>query len=800
MRINHNLPALNSYRNLNNATTQNAKSMEKLSSGLRINRAADDAAGLAISETMRSQIRGLNQASRNSQDAISLLQTAEGGLTESHSVLHRMRELAVQAANATYTANDRLEMQKEVDQLKEEIDRIANTTSFNNKNLLDGTASAITSSDKVSTQVIMRGSLRVVDQFGIKTAGGGSYQLDISATAGDAQIQKSNMFKINHAGDSIQNLSIDSNSGIEHLTGSDLAQGSYQIITSDNVLVTALASVVASAISGQYYAASGSTAGRMFTTTMTTTGTTINASVMIEVSAVHYAPGSVTADQITLDISYYKYDKDASGTGNMITTQIVLTSGGTVSLGAGAVMILDAGLTFADFDFVQTGVVVGDKQIINVKPKITIGDTLQNVQVKYGASMDISSAGTYPNTALQWAFNDDTLNNETTTMHFFTIDSEGATKDSQVALTVNGLGGSDTTGGTNHTTFTFAEGLGQVAELDTQLKDIDKFWDASGKFLLNEPQTLTLVQGNGKKALITLFNTDTIADVRDKLNTAIVTGLGQGEMVSGSEQDKFASYVTNADSLSVESTEGTFVLRSAQAGQDGIINVIGSETLINALGFNTVQEATESKFSVTVTDAHDSTNIIAEDVEISGNTLIGIVHQNVDVKFDANADINVNYNSTTKEFDLAGDNVNTYTTFVHLVDNSQVFQIGANEMQDMGAAIGRMDGIALGVNTILVTDRDSAGKAITTIDGAVTRVSAQRSSIGAVQNRLEHTINNLGVASENLTAAESRIRDVDMAAEMMDFSKTNVLSQASMAMLAQANQKPQTVMQLLQGS
>ncbi|NLY74098.1 MAG: hypothetical protein GX075_02195 [Firmicutes bacterium] len=148
MRINHNLSALNAHRNLGIVNNLNGKTMEKLSSGLRINRAADDAAGLAISETMRSQIRGLNQAARNSQDAISLLQTAEGALTETHSILHRMRELAVQAANATYTANDRSELQKEIEQLKDEIDRIANTTSFNNKNLLDGTASAISSSDK----------------------------------------------------------------------------------------------------------------------------------------------------------------------------------------------------------------------------------------------------------------------------------------------------------------------------------------------------------------------------------------------------------------------------------------------------------------------------------------------------------------------------------------------------------------------------------------------------------------------------------------------------------------------------
>jgi flagellin len=138
MRINHNISALNTYRQLAFNNTQAAKNMEKLSSGLRINRAGDDAAGLAISEKMRGQIRGLEQASRNSQDAISLIQTAEGALNETHSILQRMRELAVQAANDTNTNDDRKELQKEINELVDEIDRIADQTEFNTQKLLDG--------------------------------------------------------------------------------------------------------------------------------------------------------------------------------------------------------------------------------------------------------------------------------------------------------------------------------------------------------------------------------------------------------------------------------------------------------------------------------------------------------------------------------------------------------------------------------------------------------------------------------------------------------------------------------------
>ncbi|WP_191560066.1 flagellin [Metabacillus idriensis] len=138
MRINHNIAALNTYRQLNSASGAQGKSMEKLSSGLRINRAGDDAAGLAISEKMRAQVRGLDQAAANAQDGISMIQTAEGALNETHSILQRVRELADQSANGTNTADDRKAIQDEVTQLKSEIDRIGNTTEFNTQKLLNG--------------------------------------------------------------------------------------------------------------------------------------------------------------------------------------------------------------------------------------------------------------------------------------------------------------------------------------------------------------------------------------------------------------------------------------------------------------------------------------------------------------------------------------------------------------------------------------------------------------------------------------------------------------------------------------
>ncbi|MZQ99756.1 MAG: flagellin [Acidaminobacter sp.] len=138
MRINNNISAMNTYSRLSSAQSAQSKSLEKLSSGLRINKAGDDAAGLAISEKMRGQVKGLNQAVRNAQDGISLIQTAEGALNETHSILNRMRELAVQSANDTNTAEDRGNIQDEMDQLANEVTRIANNTQFNGQDLLKG--------------------------------------------------------------------------------------------------------------------------------------------------------------------------------------------------------------------------------------------------------------------------------------------------------------------------------------------------------------------------------------------------------------------------------------------------------------------------------------------------------------------------------------------------------------------------------------------------------------------------------------------------------------------------------------
>ena len=210
MIINHNIAALNTYRQLSSNTTVGNKSLEKLSAGLRINKAGDDAAGLAISEKMRGQIRGLDQATRNAQDGISLIQTAEGALNETHSILQRMRELAVQSSTDTNASIDREKIQQELEQLSSEIDRISSTTEFNTKKLLDGnlekasaaagTKLASTGLDGTATQGTATGlvalaanttiSTGVNDQIKIAVDGGTAVEITIAQNSGSSQYTK----------------------------------------------------------------------------------------------------------------------------------------------------------------------------------------------------------------------------------------------------------------------------------------------------------------------------------------------------------------------------------------------------------------------------------------------------------------------------------------------------------------------------------------------------------------------------------------------------------------------------------
>ncbi len=455
MRINHNITALNTYNKLSANQSTTSKSLEKLSSGLRINKAGDDAAGLAISEKMRGQIRGLDQASRNANDGISMIQTAEGALNETHSILQRMRELAVQSANDTNTADDRKEMQKEVEQLKSEINRISESTEFNTQKLLNGSLGAVgTSSD--STKV------GVISATGLKA---GNYTVKVDAAA-----------------------------------------------------------TKASAVEGSL-AFDGTNAVNLASKEFSINGTkidfgTLNTANVIEVVDLINTYSETTGVKAVASSNYVKLD-----------------------------------------------------------------------QLSFGSESKIILGG--------------------------------------AAATAGDFGGIVTAGVDAKATFTNEDNASQQ-----------------------------------------------------------VTGMGQI----------------------------------------------------------------------------------------------------------------VNYGSS--EFEVKG--ILNDTATITVSSSGASLQIGANQSQNMLIDINEMSATTLGstssgfVKDIDIKTQSGADDAISVLDNAMQQVSGERAKLGAVQNRLEHTINNLGTTSENLSASESRIRDVDMAKEMMEFTKNNILSQAAQAMLAQANQQPQGVLQLLQ--
>ena len=916
MRIMNNIPAIHSYNALTATNNALAKSIQKLSTGFRINSAADDAAGLAISEKMRAQIRGLNQAMSNAQDGISMIQTAEGALSETHSILQRMRELSVQAANDTLTQEDRGYIQLEIDQLKEEITRISNTTQFNKKKLLDGSGAALWSTDNLATRAIIKGGLRQMDRFGQKSALEGNFKISVNADPGQAQIQKSDIFKIKHK-NVIMNVSKDVNNGFANIAVDNLPAGEYHVyqgrynsvgVARDTAVMT-LHLDTNCAISGTteglsggtllnlYYAENGAIgaaevgivasvvagSGVYYKGTYYSVGATINLTAKLAAdpltavqigSAVAWsglgntAAGAVLAAQFTHAYSAAEYLTTGSASfqfggfygldatnnnmsviqtalGNLKNASVLLEvvavnkDTGDVTFRAQVNQIDAKGnlktLTDSNLIIGKNGVSVGydklgftfiDASAISISDAAAYdkGDKIvMNFQsTEMGAENDVAISATVDKDWPDGWVNPDgsavkkqvvyrmdmeaIKGKDAQFRHFYLNSANGTVYEGNVIISFNrdlktiSVGGAAITGegataALQRASFEAAY-VGQVARGDVKLRDIDKFWDANGRFMLEDPKEITMYQGDGKKTSFMLYATDTLEDVRQKLNDAVAQGLGQSQYVK-SPNAQFVSFVDDKNKLTDNpmSVSGTFVIRSLIPGAAGELAFSGDEDIIKAFSLNVIQDAKENTFRVAVADAHDATNV-ASNVKITGNVLYGVVNPNVDVAFDPMANIEVTWNEKTKSFDLTKQ-AGVYETILHLADNTTVFQIGANEGEDMGVDMGDMSARSLGVHNILVTDRESAARSITLIDSAIQRVSAQRAKLGAYQNRLEHTINNLTTASTNTTAAESRIRDADMAKEMMNFTKLNILSQAGNSMLAQANQLPQNILSLL---
>lgn len=568
MIINHNMNALNAHRNMGVNNTNAGKSMEKLSSGLRINRAGDDAAGLAISEKMRGQIRGLTQASRNASDGISLVQTAEGALNETTNILQRMREISVQSANSTNTETDRAALQEELNQLTTEINRIGNTTEFNTQKLLNGGAGSSSNSN-------------ITDATSAKVTGG---------TA----------------------------STIADVTGADV---------------------------------------------------------------------KIKVDGTTFDVS-------------SVINSAWQTNGKDVD------------------------------DVINALKEVTAGGT------KLSDVLDITK---------------DNADNIT-----FTAKSTGKT--SSVEIT------------SDNEEATKLLGFADKNHLDPAQTDY------KGKVVGNN----ATVQKHGLEAANVLGNG---ADINVNKGDSFKIQVGSDSAVSVKFDSAKKYDVANADANVAQAAREEYVKDVNAALQKAGLSDKVEASLSND---NKLQLISKNGKDIKITEGNvgGAQGITATSKVENVNQVVGAGAQG------------------------AGFEVN--------------LQIGANSGQAMNLSIGDMRAAALGITgntgqagfsstnnvtngtdtisteaSLDITSATNASKAITAIDSAMEKVSSERARLGAVQNRLEYTISNLDNTAENLTSAESTLRDVDMAKEMMEYSKNNILSQAAQSMISQANQQPQNVLQLL---
>jgi flagellin len=338
----------------------------------------------------------------------------------------------------------------------------------------------------------------------------------------------------------------------------------------------------------------------------------------------------------------------------------------------------------------------------------------------------------------------------------------------------------------------------------TQLGSISRFQDF-GVFTGRKSVKLSLHR-SGDPTEITLTSTDSLGDFEGKLSLAIandasrIGDLNMEAALTGTWTNLVelrtdvpgggnnTTYGTTATSV----TGTTLWVHSPIPGVDIVFD--GEESLLNALSFMEVQEAETPVYSIVAYDIH--TGATVGTTKTSSARIEGLI-TGVTLIFDPASDVLVQNRTGTAPGLSVSTNTAIDREFMHVAPRSLAFQIGANQGQTLDVNIGNMSAAALGVDGILLVNSKWAQNAITTVDDAINKVSSERSKLGSYQNRLEHTIKNLGVQAENLTASESRIRDLDFADEMITFTRNQILMQSGVAMLAQANSIPQMVLQLI---
>jgi flagellin len=723
LRINHNLAALNANRNLKLTSNMLSHSMQKLSSGFRINQASDDPAGLVISEQFRAQIAGLNRAVQNSEGSISMVQTAEGALSEINNLLTSMRELAIHAANEGFNDTDQLAAdQAEIANAIKTIDRIAANTQFGTKKILDG------SKDNIATITSANSSGLAVKQSNLKT---GQHSVTATKTADPtASLNTTSL------GLSLSNTDGDPYNLAEKIHNVDVVQ----------------ASDVAKKTSGAISLADA------FGNNMTIAAT---ATVAMRSSAATMSAATAShAGTYTFTLNYQ--ENGESPTGNQTLTVAVAAGDTTATLATKLQAQINLNTALAG-KVVATG---------------TASGALRIKAANAGAQYSIQAQATSTTATTTW----------------FSV----ATGSSR----------------------------GSSANLLSFTVNTDKYANRTGVATVAAATYSTL------SSLVTAINT--------ALGTSAAGNGGFGTVSGGTTQNVSATLVNTNQIQFATADEGSYYsikLNAGTAGTGNIRNVLkltddtlattGTDALVSFDGYtNTIDKVKYSStgsytlwnkasgasgrgsISMTVATAQNGINV--------GNLLLDAKAAKFDVRLDGGpaTSVSAGVNSTVFNADRSQSLILNYaltsqggTETINNTDQSLVFQIGANVGQTASIAIRSIGSSSLGKNLpgnmftslsqIDVTTVQGAQDAQSIIDSAINEISTTRGTLGSFQkNTLESNLRNLRIAAQNLTASESQIRDTDMAEEMSEFTKNQILVQAGTAMLAQANQLGQVVLSL----
>lgn len=882
--INTNTAAINAQYNLSKVQSAMDDAMSALSSGKRITSAADDAAGLSIVTRMESQVRGLNQAMRNAADGQSMVDTAEGAMDEITNMLQRMRELSLQAASDTLSAQDRTNLNAEVDQLIAEIDRVTDTTTFNNKNLLDGTA---------GTQTLQIGHLSG-ETLSFSIGNMSSTALGTTLTAAASNAVTSNTAQGVEATPSIAQLAFNGNDSYGFtLTVGDGANGTDALTIAGASVSAGSATDVATKINTAI--ATAVTAGTMTSGAATATAngnvvTVTNAlGDSIAISAFTSASngtmsyssvsgagastllndaapvtalsntggGAATASTGTLTLQSGKdYSFTVNGTNISVTnlgtdtTEAALLAELKLAIGDGAAASSVNGQAFSLAD--STGAAI---DITNFQAVSSVAGSAGSMALTVRVDADTSTpSNTYANGGVdttdigaadivQLSFSEAegdyqfNLGGQT-----FTVATASASKSLEEALAV-------TRDAINANATVGVGGLAEARVVDGKLEienvhasnaiTLDTFSSTgkaavtAGTATLGGTNLVTAQQAsttNGSEAVASETTMSFSQDdeysfkIGGTLVTASITGGDLGNMVSAvnaqSDTTGVSASLSNGDLLLTNAAGGAIAITefastgtgiataATAAGQGGSATlsdtaaVTGASTaaagLATATTMNLSMDATDN---VTFKISDGQTNAVVRLTSFDTTDNAAILAEINSALTNVGSNIAATVTSGTSDVVLTNALGGKIELTDFTSDGAGIMTASPGSEQGVGKLLDDTGTAASqsAVAAINITTSAGANSAIDAIDRALEQINAQRSDLGAISNRLDHTISNLGNIVVNTEAAQSRIEDADFAAETGNLTKSQILSQAATAMLAQANASKQSVLSLLQG-